>query len=200
MFEDGASHAARFDSRTLEPSDRENIVMITKHTDQEFYAAVAQRSIAGFGDALREAQTQLASAESTDPVRQALSEVVDANAGMLGDTQVAHTCGGSFSWAAAFIWGTLNSTPTLDFEGWGSLTFAGTHWGAGVGGGISYCIGLSVVHPSEVIGDVQYEMAFAASVVTITFRRGGRLLLSVAGPALGVGAGAFSGSGKFTRA
>jgi hypothetical protein len=173
---------------------------MTTNTDTAFFNQVSQRTIDGVADALRAGQ-QEPQVPGTDAAAAALRRKLLAdNAPLLERSAAAWSCGGSFSWATAFVWGTLTSSPTLDFKDWGSLRFSGSHWGVGIGGGISYMIGLAVVDPQEVIGDVEYTMAFAAQVVTITFWRSGRLLLSISGPCLAVGAHAVVGTGKFTRA
>lgn len=173
---------------------------MTTNTDNAFFTEVSQRTIDGIADVLRAGQHEPQAAESDAAAAELRRRLLTDNAPLLERSAALWSCGGSFSWATAFIWGTLTTTPTLDFKDWGSLKFSGTHWGVGLGGGISYTLGASVVHPQEVIGDVEYTMAFAAQVLTITFWRRGRLLLSVSGAALSVGGNIVGGSGTFTRA
>jgi hypothetical protein len=172
---------------------------MTTNTDNAFFNQISQRAIDGVADVLRAGQHEPQAAEG-DAAAELRRKILADNAPLLERSAAAWSCGGSFSWATAIIWGTLTTTPTLDFKDWGSLRFSGTHWGVGIGGGISYTLGVSVVHPQEVIGDVEYTMAFAAQAVTITFWRRGRLLLSVSGPCLAVGTHLVVGSGTFTRA
>lgn len=167
---------------------------MTTNIDNDPYEQLARRAADSIRDSLRAAQ-----ADPASPADPQLHQLLAANADLLAGTAAAQSCGGSFSWANAFFYGTLVSSPTLSFAGWGSLKFAGQHGGLGLGGGISYTVGACFVRPEELIGDVTYSMAFAPSTVTISFYRNLRLVVLVVGPTLAAGVGVMVGTGRFTR-
>jgi hypothetical protein len=127
----------------------------------------------------------------------ALFDLVNANKHLIGATLADYPVSGSFAWATAFVYSTLATNPTLDYSTGEKVTFYGTAWGVGLGGGKLWTTGSMTVPASQLIGSADFTIGVAGGLTTINFSRNGSSLGTVVGAGLSVGVTIVHGSGEF---
>lgn len=113
------------------------------------------------------------------------------------------TASAAWSLVSVVIWSKISTNTPLVFNQddreIGKLNFAGEAWGVGVGGGIVWGSGW-FVHPSQLVGEVDYTVSTSVAITSISFFKNGVPLgVQVAG-GLNAQVGIVSGKGEFTRA
>lgn len=139
----------------------------------------------------------LAVAQQTfDAIQAEIKELAEANKSLLEENAASYRFVGTTTFATAFIWGTIVTDATYVDSG-KKVKFDGSHWGVGLGGGISVGVGTFTVPPAELAGGASYQITTTPVVVNIHWWRGKQYLGVFVGAPLAVGAMAVGGSGTW---
>lgn len=77
------------------------------------------------------------------------------------------------------------------------MDFHGTEWGVGLGGGISWGVGVFSVPPQKLVGNCSFQQNIAADLCQITFWNDSGALGSFQGGGLAVAVSITGGSGNW---
>jgi hypothetical protein len=128
-----------------------------------------------------------------------LREMVQANKHLLEESEspTLYSVTGTLHIAFVVVWNQL-TIDKMEDDGL-NLTFEGSGWGVGIGGGVAGFTGAFTIPPSQLLGEASYNIFMTGPGTVVDFLKGGKYVGSIVAAGLSVGIGNFVGSGTFSK-